>query len=176
MAKYIEKSPLDYRPGGDTIDDFAQKYMKEITRILQFLNNLRTMDSEGPEQIESEPFQMKVDKDSKKIYIRNSDNSEWIYLGKVAPQFGLVESIDDKVLTSKELLKVKGEVGKIVVTNENGLLDIDILGNAGKVAGKNIETVNIQDGETLVYRASINGFRNEPKGTVGSGKNCFNSL
>ena len=43
MAKLEEQYPLDYRNGGDTIDDFAQKYMKQINAIFQFFIYLRAL-------------------------------------------------------------------------------------------------------------------------------------
>ena len=78
MAKLTEKNILDYRIGGDTLNDFALKYMAEIPRIYQFLNNIRTHDSVGTEQIEPEPYQIKVEDD--KFYVRNKTNDAWLYL------------------------------------------------------------------------------------------------
>ena len=40
MAKLTEKNVLDYRSGGDTIDDFAQKYMAEMQRFAAAHNQL----------------------------------------------------------------------------------------------------------------------------------------
>lgn len=86
MAKLEEKNVLDYRMGGDTVDDFAQKYMAEMTRIYQFLNNLREHNSTGTEQVEPVSYQIKVEDD--KIYIRNFANDAWIYLMAVASHGG----------------------------------------------------------------------------------------
>ena len=55
MAKLTEKNVLDFRFGGDDLNDLGRKYMAEIPRIYQFLNNLRTHDSNGTEQVEPEP-------------------------------------------------------------------------------------------------------------------------
>ena len=56
MAQYEEQNPLDYRAGGDTVDDAVQKYMKEMPRIYQFLNNIREHNSTGPNQVEPQPY------------------------------------------------------------------------------------------------------------------------
>ena len=72
MAKLAEKNVIDYRQGGDTVDDLTQKYIKEMTRVYQFLNNIRTHNSTGTEQVEPEPYQFKAEDD--KLYIRNAAN------------------------------------------------------------------------------------------------------
>ena len=76
LAKLTEKNVLDYRLGGDKLSDFALKYMAEIPRIYQFLNNIRTHDSVGTEQVEPEPYQIKVEDD--KFYVRNKTNDDWM--------------------------------------------------------------------------------------------------
>ena len=225
MAKFAEKNVLDYRIGGDTISDFAVKYMAEIPRIYQFLNNIRTHDSTGTEQVEPEPYQFKVE--DEKIYIRNKANDAWLYLfdvakngGMRADSFGkqsagaiadrpstgnstgdvywdttngrvymwlnnawsLILSLNasdligyDKLLkdsdvSTPETGAVTNEANKLVRTNANGVLPVDILGNAGKIAGIKNEINNLEDGQVLTYRAASNSWRNENKGVVGSGK------
>lgn len=225
MAKLVEKNVLDYRIGGDTLNDFALKYMAEIQRIYQFLNNLRTHDSAGTEQVEPEPYQFKVEDD--KLYIRNKANDAWLYLLDVAKNGGMrsdsfgkqsAGSIADRPMTGNatgdvywdttngrvymwlnnawslilslnasdligydKMLKdsdvstpktgeVTNEANKLVRTNANGVLPVDILGNAGKIAGIKNEINNLEDGQVLTYRAASNSWRNENKGIVGAGK------
>lgn len=225
MAKFAEKNVLDYRLGGDTLSDFAQKYIAEIPRIYQFLNNLRTHDSNGTEQVEPEPYQIKVEDD--KFYVRNKANDAWVYLfdaaknggmrsdsfgkqsagsissrpdtgnsagdlfwdtdsGKVymwlSDKWQLLLSLNitdltgyDNVLTKSNLTipttgEVTSEPNKIPQTNENGVLPVNILGNAAKMAGINVEVNNLTDGQVFTYRAASNSWRNEDKGVVGAGK------
>lgn len=159
MAKYEEMAPLDYRVAGDTVDDFAQKYMKEIPRIYQFLNNIREMNSTGPYQIEPQPNQLKAE--DGKIYIRNADNTNWICLGEIKLRFGLTPSLTDRILTDKDLAQNPRDPDKIITTNKQGVVDIDISGNAARIANKLIKTQDIKDGETLVYREGTGCFVNE---------------
>lgn len=63
-----------------------------------------------------------------------------------------------------------GTAGKVARTNANGVLDFDITGNAGKLAGVNVAIDHLTDGQTFVYRAATNTITNEDKGVVGSGK------
>lgn len=225
MAKFAEKNVLDYRLGGDTLSSFAQKYMAEIPRIYQFLNNLRTHDSNGTEQVEPEPYQIKVEDD--KFYVRNKANDAWVYLfdaaknggmrsdsfgkqsaggissrpntgnstgdlfwdtdsGKVymwlSDKWQLLLSLNitdltgyDNILTKSNLTipetgEVTSEPNKIPQTNENGVLPVNILGNAAKMAGINVEANNLRDGQVFTYRAASNSWRNEDKGVVGAGK------
>lgn len=112
MALYEEHNQLDYRLGGDTIDDFAQKHMAEITRIFRFLNDLKTNSINGVEYTEPSAGQFKVEDD--KIYIRNSTNDEWLLLGKVAKNFGF-ENVTTAALGGKPLdVAVLGD-GQILV-------------------------------------------------------------
>lgn len=228
MAKFAEKNVLDYRLGGDTLSDFAQKYIAEIPRIYQFLNNLRTHDSNGTEQVEPEPYQIKVEDD--KFYVRNKANDAWVYLfdaaknggmrsdsfgkqsagsissrpdtgnsagdlfwdtdsGKVymwlSDKWQLLLSLNitdltgyDNVLTKSNLTiptagEVTSEPNKIPQTNENGVLPVNILGNAAKMAGINVEVNNLTDGQVFTYRAASNSWRNEDKGVVGAGKSLI---
>ena len=225
MAKLAEKNVLDYRIGGDTLNDFALKYMAEIPRIYQFLNNLRTHDSAGTEQVEPEAYQFKIEDD--KFYIRNKANDAWVYIMDVAKNGGfhddsfgtqragaiadrpgagnstgdvywdttngrvymwlnnawsLILSLNasdlvgyDKLLkdsdvSTPETGTVTNEANKLVRTNANGVLPVDILGNASKIAGINNEINNLKDGQVLTYRAASNVWRNEDKGVVGAGK------
>ncbi|WP_295630323.1 hypothetical protein [uncultured Mitsuokella sp.] len=225
MAKLAEKNVLDYRIGGDTLNDFALKYMAEIPRIYQFLNNLRTHDSSGTEQVEPEAYQFKIEDD--KFYIRNKANDAWVYIMDVAENGGfhddsfgtqragaiadrpstgnstgdvywdttngrvymwlnnawsLILSLNasdligyDKLLkdsdvSTPETGAVTNEANKLVRTNANGVLPVDILGNAGKIAGIKNEINNLEDGQVLTYRAASNSWRNENKGVIGSGK------
>lgn len=225
MAKLTEKNPLDYRLGGDKLSDFALKYMAEIPRIYQFLNNIRTHDSVGTEQVEPEPYQIKVEDD--KFYVRNKTNDAWLYLFDAAknagmrsdsfgkqsagsissrPQVGntsgdvywdtdngrvymwqsdawhLILSLHiddlighDDVLTKSDLsVPETGALAtapnKLVPLNANGVLPVNVLGNAGQLAGVNVQINKLQDGQVLTFRTASNVWRNEDKGVVGAGK------
>ena len=115
MAEYQEKYPLDYRVGGDTLDDFAQKYMQEIPRMYQFLNNVRGLNSEGSEQVEPTKYQLKAEDD--KLYIRNKENTAWVYLGKVAECLGFTPSADTPILTEADVATTTNEPNKLLRTN-----------------------------------------------------------
>lgn len=225
MAKLTEKNILDYRLGGDKLSDFALKYMAEIPRIYQFLNNIRTHDSVGTEQIEPEPYQIKVEDD--KFYVRNKTNDSWLYLFDAAknggmrsdsfgkqsagnissrPQVGntsgdvywdtdngrvymwqsdawhLILSLHiddlighDDVLTKSDLsVPETGALAtapnKLVPLNANGVLPVNVSGNAGQLAGVNVQINKLQDGQVLTFRTASNVWRNEDKGVVGAGK------
>ena len=225
MAKLTEKNILDYRIGGDTLNDFALKYMAEIPRIYQFLNNIRTHDSVGTEQVEPEAYQFKIEDD--KFYIRNKANDAWVYIMDVAKNGGFHDDsfgtqragaiadrpsagnstgdvywdtdngrvymwqsdawhlilslhIDDlighdDVLTKSDLsVPETGALAtapnKLVPLNANGVLPVNVSGNAGQLAGVNVQINKLQDGQVLTFRTASNVWRNEDKGVVGAGK------
>ena len=144
MAKLAEKNILDYRQGGDTVDDFAQKYMAEMTRIYQFLNNIRTHNLDGTEQVEPEAYQLKAE--DNKLYIRNAENSKWLYLFDVKYRMGMSDNVEATILTTDDVTSTT-EALKLVKTNADGKVEVDTLGNA------NTATV-LQTGRELVITDS----------------------
>lgn len=166
MAKLNQKHPLDYRPLGDTVDNFAQKYNLEIPLIYEALNNIRVMAAGSKEP---EPYQLKAENDI--LYIRNKENTDWIVFGEVKAFLGIKESLTDKLLTEeKDVATEVGQPNKLVRTNASGKFDADITGNAGKIANKEISAPTLEDGNVLVYRESEGKFVPETKGAVGTGK------
>lgn len=133
MAQYEVKYPWDYRSGGDTIDDVSQKYIKEIDRIYQFLNNLREHNSNGTEQIEPQPYMFKVT--DNKLYIRNGANNAWLYLFDIAYRMGMSDNSEAVILTTDDVTTTS-EALKLVKTNADGDIDADITGNAYKFGNK----------------------------------------
>lgn len=127
MAKIEEQFPLDYRNGGDTTDDFAQKYMKQINAIIQFLNNLREHNSNGPIQIEPQPYQLKAE--DGKLYIRNEGNDKWLYLFDVRYRMGFSDNAEAVILTTDDVTTT-GEALKLVKTNADGMIEADLAGNS----------------------------------------------
>ena len=106
--------------------------------------------------------------DKKKMYRRGE--SDW----------GLVFSLNvedlqnyDTLVKQSETATEGGTAGKLARTNANGVLDFDVSGNAGKLAGVNVAIDHMMDGQTFVYRAATNTITNEDKGVVGSGKSLI---
>lgn len=156
---------LDYRPNGDTVDDFAQKYMKELPRIYEIITNIQ-----GNKVFNSDDLtagQLKAENGN--LYIRNSVNSDWVLIGSSDKAYlgmadaGFLHEEDLNVLVPK-------------IDPQTGLIGAGTAGNAGKIAGKTISTENLADGEVLVYRASVNGFVNEGKNAVGQAKSLIFNL
>ena len=185
MAKYEEHNKLDFRQGGDTLHQFAEKYMNEITRVFAYLNEIR-----GNEAGSIEPTANQLKIESNKIYVRDSDNVEWVLLGESKPNFGFkdadetfistkelpagkvddINNIDFSKIVTKDDLTQTGEAGKIPYINDDGLLPISVDGNAALIGGIRTEFNNLSDGQVLTFRSESNTWRNEPKGAIGSGK------
>lgn len=164
MAQYEEHNQLDYRFGGDTIDDFAIKYMAEMARVFRFLNDLKENRINSIEYTEPSAGQFKVE--NEKLYIRDGSNTKWVLLGNIDENFGF-KPAGASFLNSED---IGTGAGQIPVLNENGILDVSISGNAGKIADIRNEVNNLQDGQVLTYRSATNSWRNEDKGVIGSGK------
>ena len=79
MASIEQKYPLNYKVRGDTLDDFGYKYLMESERIFNILNMLRE-NREG--EYEPQPHQIKIS-ETGKFYVRNTDNTAWVYMGEI---------------------------------------------------------------------------------------------
>lgn len=156
---------LDYRPNGDTVDDFAQKYMKEIPRIYEIITNIQGNKVFNDDDLTA--GQLKAEDGN--LYIRNSVNSKWILIGSSDKAYlGLA---DAGFLGRDDLDKVVPKIDA-----ETGMISVGTTGNAGKIAGRVIVTDALADGEVLVYRASLNAFVNESKSAIGQAKSLIFNL
>lgn len=158
MAKYEEGFPLDYRQGGDTVDDFAQKYMSEMARIYQFLNNVRTNDSKGVNVVEPEPGQFKVE--DNKLYIRNGENTDWLFLFDIKFRMGITDNSQAAILTTDNVTTT-AEALKLVQTNADGKVDVDSTGNANTAT-------KLQTVRTFIIRDAAGNHETDPIAFDGS--------
>lgn len=147
MAKYENPAELDYRNGGDTVDDFAQKYMRTVDYIIKALNDLRTPTG-NTAGVEPEPYMWRIA--DNKLYIRNGDNTDYVLLGEISPNFGFRQSVNDRFLTTADL---EGD-GAVVTRNEAGKVEGDITGSPGKIAGKTIDVTPSADNDVIAYDAA----------------------
>lgn len=136
MAKIIIKFPFDYSPRGGTIDELGACYVDEIKRIYEILNMLRE-NQQGTD--EPQAHQLMIN-DNGNIYIRNTQNTDWVMVGKVAENFGL-----------HDLGFIRQE--DIGFTPDSDVLDINIKGNAGKLASKEISVTALKNNDALVYNS-----------------------
>ena len=151
MAKLKEKKPFDFSPRGGTIHEFGDSYVTEIAEIYRLLNELRE-NEEGTE--EPQAHQIKIS-DQGKLYIRNTDNSVWTYIGEVNKEnLGLkdIGFID------------KADLGFTAAESDGdkNTLDVNISGNAAQIANVLIAVKNaLADGEALVYNSNTQRFTNQ---------------
>lgn len=159
MSKYEDPTQLDYRYGGDMVDDFAQKYMKTVAYIFSALNELRSPTG-GTLTQNPEAYQLKVD--DNKLYIRNQANTDWILLGDVKENFGFRTSASDAFMHESDVAD-SGEAGKLIRADASGKLNADILGNAAKIADKAIQMgLDLADEDRLVYDKDTDTITNRP--------------
>lgn len=159
MSKYEDPTQLDYRYGGDTVDDFAQKYMKTVAYIFSALNELRSPTG-GTLTQNPEAYQLKVD--DNKLYIRNQANTDWILLGDVQENFGFRMSASDAFMHESDVAD-SGTAGKLIRADASGKLNADILGNAAKIADKAIQMgLDLADEDRLVYDKDTDTITNRP--------------
>ena len=160
MAKYQIGWPLDYRNGGDTVDDMAQKYSKEFNRVYGILNTLRSNTADTGISAEPEPYQLLAVDD--KFYIRNAENTAWIFLFDISYRMGTTSNAQAKVITTDDV-SIPGIAGKIPMTNSHGKLEVDTVGSAEKLGGKHASEY------VLKNMVSVNGERGKIVQTDSSG-------
>lgn len=90
MSEWSESNPIDYSPNGDDIDRFAQKTKAEFAAIYSLLNLLRRGGaSAGLSDTDAEAYATHIDTTTGVIYMRDSENRNWLEMGRVAEHFGL---------------------------------------------------------------------------------------
>lgn len=93
MAEYKQWAPahpIIYSAASDeTIATGSQKIIAEFAHIYELLSRLRMMDaSNGTSLDDAVPYQFKINTLTGELMARNTDNSGWIVLGKIANNFG----------------------------------------------------------------------------------------
>lgn len=139
MPKYIDPRPLDYRFGGDTLGDFAEKYMDVIAYIINALNEIDASDKDD--------FVFK--KEGNIVWIRNEDDTGWIKF---------VEITTD--VNGNTVLEFLGDSAKWCgkTCNVNNIQDGQVLvwSNAAQAfvnrnqAGSDIKKLTIKRGDDIV--------------------------
>ena len=151
MASLEVQFPIDFRANGDTVHDYAKKHIDEIDRVYDILNTVRE-NREG--SYEPQAHQIKIS-DQGKLYIRNTDNSAWTYIGEVNKENLVLKEIcfidkTDLVFTAAE------------VDGEKNTLAVNISGNAAQIANVLIAVKSaLADGEALVYDSNAQRFTNQ---------------
>lgn len=162
MASIEQKYPLNYKVRGDTLDDFGYKYLMESERIFNILNMLRE-NREG--EYEPQPHQIKIS-ETGKFYVRNTDNTAWVYMGEINKEnFGMKENgfLGTNELGYKEA-EQEGELNS---------LNVDIKGNASKIANVLIAVSSLENGEVLCYDALANRFVNKKVPIINEANNTI---
>ena len=140
MAELNTKYPIDFRANGDSVHEYADNHIREIDRIYDIINTVRE-NKEG--SYEPQAHQIMISSEGK-FYIRNTENTSWVYIGEVNQEnlglknIGFVDQTDlgfSKAETSGEL----------------NSLDVNIKGNAAKIANVLIAAQALADGQALVY-------------------------
>lgn len=130
MADLQQKYDLDLRFGGSTLGDFAYFYDVELPYIYKCLNALRKNQvSPAGGSVEPAPTMWKVE--DNKIYMRNSDNTEWVMLMDLANRGGVLQLGEDILVTSGIL-----DEGETILKNTD--LE-DNVTKAGRIAVYNNE-------------------------------------
>lgn len=151
MSKLTPKMPFEFSPRGGMVHDLGHSYVTEIEAIYQHLNNLRE-NAEEP-GVEPQAHQIKIT-DNGKLYIRNTDNSAWVYIGEANKENlgmkanGFVDQTD-LGFTAAE------------VEGEKNTLSVNITGNAAQIANVLIAAQSLQDGDALIYDAVNKRFVNK---------------
>ena len=157
MAVVSQRYPLDFRRGGDTVHDFAAKYIGEVPFIYDALDSVRG-NKESPKTLAVMPTasQWYVDIDGN-IYMRSLDNNVWNFIGKNKPYMGMKDADDDGAfLTESSVSKDGTGEGKIPCINGSDLIVGSITGNAGKLGGYTVDMKDVRDGQVLAFSAAEN--------------------
>ena len=178
---FEEKYPLDYRSGGDRVKMWGAKYRQEIPRIYDIINSLLKHQAYGDIAVQDEDGAMKVftyqyedqggvvhTERHLAIGVQTGEDFQWVDIGQIAPRFGA--PLTKEALTNDDIATQPYEAYKLVKTNEDGILPVDISGSASRLVGKVIAVDNLADGQVMVWRSFDQRWHNENKAAVGEGK------
>ena len=171
MADFAQRNDLDLRFGGSTLGDFAYFYDVELPWLYKCINSIRrNQATPAGENIGPVPYQIKIEDD--KLYVRNSENLDWVLLFDIAYRGGLYES-GENLLKNTDLAgdTVENRANKIAVYDSSGNIPSNITGSAAKLADKRVVISGIEDGQTISYSAATNSWIPADRfSSVGEGK------
>lgn len=128
MADFEQKNDLDLRFGGSTLGDFGYFYDVELPWIFKCINAIRK-NQVCPPGTSVEPAAHMFKVEDNKIYMRNTDNNEWVLLMDLANRGGVLELGEDILVESG--LK---EAGEVLLTDSDIPADgATLLQKAGKL-------------------------------------------
>ena len=111
MTKWAVTNKIEYPT--DNVALFSQKTRDEFELVYNLLNRLRNLDASNGTPTDVEPYQLHIDTATKKLQIRNAENTGFIELGKIDENyFGL---------TPENISAVKntGTIGAIYSGNDS---------------------------------------------------------
>lgn len=168
---------IDYSANGDDVDSFSQKVKFCIENIFECLQYLHSNGATAGLDGEATPFEIRVNTADGFIYIRDKDNTQWFVLGEVADYFGLTPEILSAVrngggmgrlMLGAELdLPSQGNsVGDLYFAQDTSKIFIwtgtkwrnYIADSTNKIAGINVDTTGISNGNVLQYDVVRNAF------------------
>lgn len=91
MADWTPNKKIDLTPSGEDLGGFAEKYQEVVeNQIFACLNFLRRGGATaGLDDTDAAAYVTRINTTDGCIYIRDGENKEWIFLGRIAPYFGL---------------------------------------------------------------------------------------
>lgn len=168
---------IDYSANGDDVDSFSQKVKFCLENAYECLQHLHANGAMAGLGADATPYEIRVNTADNHIYIRNGKNDGWFVLGEVANYFGLTPEIISAVrdgggmgrlLLGAEMnlpsngntqfdLYFARDTGKIFIwtgaTWQNFITD-----STNKIAGIDVDTTGLSNGNVLQYNVVKNAF------------------
>ena len=107
LAQWQNENPINYSLNGETADSFIYKTKATFEQIFLLLNMLRSAGAQaGLDATDAAPYQIRINTADNCLYMRDSNNEQWIYIGEITTNLGITpETIG--------AIKNGGNVGKI---------------------------------------------------------------
>ena len=108
---------IDYSPNGDDIDRFSLKVKNNFEHIFTLLQLLHSNGATAGLNNDATSYEIRVDSSTDAMYIRNYDNTDWVFLGEVKENFGIKPETIGAVENG-------GGTGKLFTGTESAMADI----------------------------------------------------
>ena len=108
---------IDYSPNGDDIDRFSLKVKNNFEHIFTLLQLLHSNGATAGLNNDATSYEIRVDSSTDAMYIRNNNNTDWVFLGEVKENFGIKPETIGAVENG-------GGTGKLFTGTESAMADI----------------------------------------------------
>ena len=124
-GEWTSNNPIHYALNGETYDSLFRKTKLNFDQVFELLNILRSAGAQaGLDATDAMPYQIRINTADNCLYIRDKNNEQYIYLGKIEKNFGITPEIIGAVENGGNVGKISGGLDAAKPTTGNKTNDL----------------------------------------------------